>query len=345
MIDEPVVYSAGSFTNANSAVDVEEGLEEGSQGLELQLPPAVLRVHRVHEEPGEAELGGDPHPVEGEVHPVAGRGAERAGVDPARGEPEERRVVEEGLGEGGHPEADRGGDGPLEVGVAGHGHHGLGLGAIEERGGGLQRGGLDAPERVADVEAEGDEDLIVAAPPGVDLLAGVAEALDEVRLDGGVPVLVALVEHEAARLEEGGEIGEGAVEGLGLGGGEHAGASEPVDVGPRRAHVREEEGAIEDHVVAGAKTLDAGVDRGTRLVPDHTGHGSIPRRSGKPNARLRFCTAWLAAPLRRLSSVETTTACRRSGSTVKPPIVACGWPAASRTRGISPVTRTRGSSR
>src|SRR5262249_6468044 len=100
----------------------------------------------------------------------------------------------------------------------------------------------------------------------------------------------------------------------------------------------------EDDVLPREEALDARVDRGAVLVPDHAGHGSIPMRSGKPSARLQFCTAWLAAPFRRLSSVAITTARRLASSTAKPPTVAHGLPAASRTSGISRVTRTSGSS-
>ena len=189
------------------------------------------------------------------------------------------------------------------------------------------------PERVADVEAEGDQDLIVAAPAGVHLLAGVAEALDEVGLDGGVPVLEALVEHEAARGERAGEIGERGVEGVGLGGGEHAGAREAVDVGPRGAHVGEEEAAIEHHVVAGAKALDTGVDRGACLVPDHAGHGSIPEALREAERQVEVLHGLAGRALEEVVERGDDHRVRLPGLAAKPPIVACGRPAASRTSG------------
>jgi hypothetical protein len=157
--------------------------------------------------------------------------------------------------------------------------------------------------------------------------AGVAEAIGEEGLDGRVAVLEAGIEHEAAILEGRGERDEACVDRVDLGRGEDADAGEAMGVGPGGEDVGEEELAVEHHVVAGAEALDARVDGSAGLVPeergcDYVGHGSMPVSSGKPKARLRFCTAWLAAPLSRLSRVTTTTPWRLTTLVAKPPIVA-----------------------
>ena len=46
-----------------------------------------------------------------------------------------------------------------------------------------------------------NEDLIVAAAPGVHLAAGVAEAFGQTRFDGGMAIFKALIEHEGAAFE------------------------------------------------------------------------------------------------------------------------------------------------
>src|SRR3546814_19120943 len=60
-------------------------------------------------------------------------------------------------------------------------------------------------EPVLQPQAGGNEYLVVAAASGVDALAGVAQALDQARLDRGVPLLMARVEAEGAPAEIGGE--------------------------------------------------------------------------------------------------------------------------------------------
>src|SRR5690606_4346733 len=101
-----------------------------------------------------------------------------------------------------------------------------------------------------------------------------------------------------------------------------------------RLDVEQEELAVEQHVVAGEEGLDVRVHFDAGFLPEQIGHfGSLrrsrrerrsyrgtPVSSGRPKARLRFCRAWVAAPLSRLSSVATTTRRRASGDSVKPPI-------------------------
>ena len=56
-----------------------------------------------------------------------------------------------------------------------------------------------------------------------------------------------------------------------------------------------------------------------------------------------FCSAWLAAPLSRLSSTETTTRRRPSALSVKPPTSAYGVPATALVQGAASLTSTSGS--
>ncbi len=60
----------------------------------------------------------------------------------------------------------------------------------------LQRGQL-----LLQPQPRGDQDLVVAAAPGVHAATGIAEPLGESGLDGGMAVLVAVIEHERAAAE------------------------------------------------------------------------------------------------------------------------------------------------
>src|SRR5690606_7363715 len=69
----------------------------------------------------------------------------------------------------------------------------------------------------------------------------------------------------------------------------------------------------------------------------------MPSSSLKPRARLRFCMAWVAAPLSRLSRVATTTTRRPPGATVNPPTCTPCRPAIRLTQGASSTISTSGS--
>ena len=68
-----------------------------------------------------------------------------------------------------------------------------------------------------------------------------------------------------------------------------------------------------------AGNIGRGRIRQSQIRRDSSG---MPSNSSKPSARLRFCIACVAAPLRRLSSVATTTTRLPPGAIVKPPISA-----------------------
>lgn len=77
----------------------------------------------------------------------------------------------------------------------------------------------------------------------------------------------------------------------------------------------------------------------THHIPTRQPHGT--RDATK--AKLMFCIAWLAAPLRRLSIVATTTTRFPEDATANPPTATPCFPLMSRTRGASPETVTRSS--
>ena len=90
----------------------------------------------------------------------------------------------------------------------------------------------------------------------------------------------------------------------------------PCGVGAAGADVVQEEFAVQDHVVAGEEALDACVDTHAGFLPEQLAHVGISHAfRRRPNARLRFCSAWVAAPLSRLSSVHTTTSALAVGRT------------------------------
>src|SRR5690606_16599915 len=137
---------------------------------------------------------------------------------------------------------------------------------------------------------------------------------------------------------------------------QHADALQAFGVRLARLDVEQEELAVEDDVVAGEEGLDLRIHFDAGFLPEQLAHvvsrgsgGSrdcafaasaapTPAGSGRPKARLRFCSAWVAAPLSRLSSVATTTRRRPSGDRVKPPISSWWRPAMRLTHGASPST-------
>src|SRR5690606_24845824 len=130
-----------------------------------------------------------------------------------------------------------------------------------------------------------------------------------------------------------------------------ADALQPLGMRGTGLDVVQEELAVQHHVVAGQEALDVRIHRHARLLPQQSAHrpsstGSsaspgTPASSSKPNARLRFCSACVAAPLSRLSSVATTTRRLPPGATVKPPISTPWQPAIRLTQGASSRTRSR----
>src|SRR5690606_25808901 len=161
--------------------------------------------------------------------------------------------------------------------------------------------------------------------------------------DRRMAVLEAFVEHEVAAGEGVGQRRQLALDAGQLGGIKQADALQALRVGAAGLDVVRQEFAVENDVVAGEKLHDAWVDAHAVLLPQWLAHSGIPSVSGRAKARLRFCTACVAAPLSRLSRVATITALRPPGATVKPPISAWWRPAMALTHGASSSTRSSGS--
>src|SRR5207342_3702060 len=180
--------------------------------------------------------------------------------------------------------------------------------------------------------------------------AGIAQAFGQARFDGRVAILVLRVQDEGAAAEVVGQRREFALQPGQFVGREHADALQALCMRAARLDVVQEEFTIEDHVVARQEGLDLGVHADAGLLPQQVAHAAsacgargMPANSSKPNARLRFCSAWVAAPLSRLSSVATTTRRWPSSDNVKPPSSTCCALAMRLTQGASSSTRTSGS--
>ncbi len=132
----------------------------------------------------------------------------------------------------------------------------------------LQRG-----ELVLQPQARGHQDLVVAAAPGVHAATGIAEALGEPRLDRGMAVLVALVEHEAAGAEVLRQRVQLALERRGFVRADHTDVGQPFHMRLAGGDVVQEELAIQQHVVAGEELHDRRVDLDVGFLPERLGHG------------------------------------------------------------------------
>ena len=146
-----------------------------------------------------------------------------------------------------------------------HGSFGFGAGQRDLCGFPPQHG--HASEPILQPQARGDENLVVAAAARVDLLAGIAEALDEARFDCGMAIFELFVEHEAARAKILGEHVEFALQPGKFIGREDAVALLSLRMHAARLDVEDEELAIEDHVFARQELLDARVDLDAGFLP------------------------------------------------------------------------------
>ena len=116
-------------------------------------------------------------------------------------------------------------------------------------------------------QAGGDQHLVVAAAAGVDLAAGVAEAFDQVRLDRRMAVFILLVEDESAGAEIVRQRLQFVREAGHLVGIEDADLLQALGMRAAGLDIKQEELAIEDHVLAGEETLDAFVDLDAGFLP------------------------------------------------------------------------------
>jgi hypothetical protein len=170
--------------------------------------------------PGKAEQVGHQLAVEGQRHAVAGGGAQRRAVVDLIGRHQQVHVVQQHLGEGGGPQADRAGHGGLHVRAADHGNAVVLLREIEQRAG--QRGRLadGAQQLVAPVQAQVEGHLVVAAAAGVNPLAEIAQPLGQRALDGEVHILIGQRDGEAAGLRVAQHLHQAGDDLLALGRGE-----------------------------------------------------------------------------------------------------------------------------
>src|SRR5262249_57007468 len=74
----------------------------------------------------------------------------------------------------------------------------------------------------------------------------------------------------------------------------------------------------------------------------HAGRRPSPDSSGRPSARLRFCTAWPAAPFTRLSRAEKTTT-RPGAASCTEMWQSLVWVTSDRRGGPAATTLTNGS--
>ena len=120
----------------------------------------------------------------------AGSGTEGVLIDQLLQTGQQKKEVLQGLGKGGQPDADGGGHGPLQMGVAGHGLRGMAPG----RGTKSLRQGTEALPQAAEAlfhkQAQHHQRLIVTAASRVDFLAGLAVLFGEKLLYGRVAVFL-----------------------------------------------------------------------------------------------------------------------------------------------------------
>ena len=203
---------------------------DGGRQLDAEIPvgDAVQAVlgGGVKSEQGAREL-----PVDG-----IGRRRQRAApeggfVHPPGGIRQTAEVPQQHIGVGHQvvPEGD--GLRPLQVGVAGH--DGLGVlrrHVAEGFGEGFDLGG-DFPHLVAEVQADVEGDLVVAAAGGVEALAGVAQAFGQLRLDEHVDVLRLHIKGKGAAVQVGEDPRQAGDDLFRLGGVDDAGLSQHGGVG------------------------------------------------------------------------------------------------------------------
>ena len=120
--------------------------------------------------------------------------------------------------------------------------------------------GIDPVDRIAHPEAEIGRHLVVAAPPGVQAPAGIADALGEAGLDVHVDVFEGLAEREGPRLDLGGDLGEAALDVALVLRGQDADLDQHGGMGERALDVLPPHLAIE-------------ADRGIYLLHHHAGAG------------------------------------------------------------------------
>src|SRR5882724_1870927 len=121
-----------------------------------------------------------------------------------------------------------------------------------------------------------DQDLIIAAAPGVHLAANITQALGQTRLDRRVAIFVALVEDKNSLVEICRKCIEFMCKLSRLVGVEHTDTREPFDMRLACLYVVQEKFAIEQYVVSGKETHDARIDLHPRFLPEQITHVRSP---------------------------------------------------------------------
>ncbi len=205
--------------------------------------------------------------IEVQIDAVTGSRAKRVGIDPRQRVARALRVVDEAFGESGEPHRRRRHDRALQVRVARQRQR-FARRAVEADASGLAADGRKFADLRLEPESRRDEDLVVAAAPGVHLAAGIAEPLGQARLDRAVAILVPFIEHESAAAKVVRKAFEFALQRGRLIAGQDADSLQAFDVGCAGDDVVEEEFAIEHDVVAGEELHDARVDGDAGFLPE-----------------------------------------------------------------------------
>ena len=246
-----------------------ERQRHGAQGRghgALRAPALHLGGHAVVDRRGEAQQVRGQLAVQREGVAVAGGGAERIAVHHLVGPAQQVHVVHERLGIGAEPQAEGRGHRHLRVRVAGQQHL---LVAVAEALQGTEQGqdlSAHGAQLVAQEELDVHEDLVVAGPPGVDLLAHLSELAREEQLHLGVDVLHVVLQHEVAGLDARGDALERGAQRRQLVGRQQADALQHPDVRQGALHVVAGQGEVEHAVVADRETLD-GFRGGSPFIP------------------------------------------------------------------------------
>ena len=231
-----------------------QGADEEQLGHEVAIGDGV---ERVLERASEPEGGGHAAGVERQRRAGQRPGPEWRHVGPVQGVGQPVDVAGQGPEVGQEMVGEEDGLGPLHVGVAGE---------VDVLGVGLARPAqqhlhevAEAPGHYpplpADVEPQVEGDLVVAAPPGVELGPGRAGQLGDPALHGGVDVLVERQERERPRLQLGLDPGQGGGHDRPLLLGDEPHPGQHVDVGPGAGQVVGGEAGVERQALGEVEEL------------------------------------------------------------------------------------------
>ncbi len=194
-------------------------------------------------------------------HAVAGGRTERVLLHTPQHGLQTVAVVANLRGEPLRPERDGARHGGLHVRVARQGDRSLLRGdALEPRDHGVGAG-RELADRVAQVQAQGDQHLVVARAAEMHAATGRADALREPPFERAVHVLVRELDGPLARGVSGRERIEAGADRVAVGVAQQALLRKHARVGDRRARVIGHEPFVEDVILAGREFQDALVER------------------------------------------------------------------------------------